>query len=131
MTKKESIHWGAPTLMLGSFVGGIALAVGHHCFYQRLAGNTVPYADHGVLGVSRQKLYSSIGTALAFLVKACLAIAASTAYVQLFWMNAKRQATNIASLDALLSAMRNVVCLLDATLWWRYPLMLCVALTIW
>lgn len=131
MAKNEGIHWRSPALMLGALLVGIVLSIGHHLFYQSLAGKSMPVAGHNVMGVSKQKINASAGTAFAFLTKSCFAIAVSTAYIQLFWKAAKGRTTTVVTLDGLLSAMKNMLFLLEPKLWWKYPFLVYVALTIW
>lgn len=38
---RQHIHWLSPTLMIGTFLAGVLLAVGHHLYYQSLRGQRV------------------------------------------------------------------------------------------
>ncbi|KAH0337701.1 hypothetical protein KCU81_g7992, partial [Aureobasidium melanogenum] len=78
--------------MVAAFLVGCMLSLGHHLFYSSLAGTNTPTGYyHAIAGnkISKQELNTAIGTTFAFLVKAMLALAVSTAYVQAFWHSAK------------------------------------------
>lgn len=70
--------------MVTTFVAGCMLSLGHHLFYSNLAGTATPTGYyHAIAGskISKQEFNTAIGTTFAFLVKAMLALAVSTAYV--------------------------------------------------
>ncbi|KAH9845706.1 hypothetical protein Tdes44962_MAKER01137 [Teratosphaeria destructans] len=81
------IHWVAPTLMFGNLALGLAFAIGHHEFYNSLAGTPAPTNDLTVLGtvVSQQQINIAIGTAMAYIVKSCFEVAISIAFVQVLF----------------------------------------------
>jgi hypothetical protein len=120
--------------MLLALFAGIALALGHHLFYQRLDGALVPAGsyDLAVRTVSRQQFNTGVGTAFAFLVKAALTIAVSIAYVQVFWRAAQvaDKHPTLAELDTL-STLSNLLGLFTTRAWYRKPLLLFLALTYW
>ena len=72
-----------------------------------------------------------MGTTFAFLVKACLGIAISAAYTQLFWHATAGKRTSLYALDALGSATTNILHLFRFPIWMTYPLMLPLALLLW
>jgi len=113
--------------MILTLIGGIALAIGHHLFYNSLAGKPVEgnYSiQDGKWGVSKQQINSGIGTAFAFLIKAFLAVAVSTAYLQVVWRAVKRQETPLATIDTLFSAPGSVMAFLGVSVWFKYPILL-------
>jgi hypothetical protein len=84
----DEIHWKAPVTMFAVWFIGIGLVCGHHFFNSRLDGKdvlTTNIESHGLLkfNVSIQGINTSVGTALAFLVKTCFALTASIAYTQI------------------------------------------------
>jgi uncharacterized membrane protein AbrB (regulator of aidB expression) len=135
MVGASGIHWVAPATMLGALLAGITLALVHHAFFSTLAGAKAPSSEHSILGmqVSSQQLNSSIGTAFAFLVNACLTLAVSTAYVQLFWRAAKNNETSktIGQLDTISSGLSNVFSFWDVLTWRKYPILLLTAILSW
>lgn len=91
MVRTKEINWLAPASMMGALLAGVLFAVGHHLFYQVLAGKTARTATRfSFLGldISRQEASIAIGTALAFLTKGCLVYAVVAAYIQAFWKEA-------------------------------------------
>lgn len=101
-TTTWQIHWRAPTLILGSLVVGIALALGHHFYYQSLSGTTVS-SD------TRQEWALRFGTAFAFLTQSSLVASAGVAYTQRVWVTVKKKAFPLRTLDNVFS--------LQNTLW--------------
>lgn len=135
MKKANGIHWLAPTIIVGSLILGALLALGHHLFYSSLRGTTARDDNLHILysQVSRQQLNTAAGTAFAFLVKAALTSAVSTAYIQIFWRvvtRASRPAT-LESLDTTFSAPTSVLSLYKVWIWWQYPLLFSLAVTAW
>jgi len=119
--------------MISALLAGVVFAVGHHLFYHGLAGHAV--SDHYGKGfgssVSAQEINIAIGTAFAFLVRACLVLAVSTAYIQAFWRAAKARQSEmnltVAQLDAAFSALTNLLAFAKGPLWLRNPVLLCLA----
>lgn len=133
---RTHIDWLAPTTIVLSLLLGAAVAIGHHVFYLSLNGMVVEDGDFHVLGssVSRQQLNIAGGTALAYVVKAALTTAVSTAYIQLFWRNLVRtttQAPTLSVVDSLFAVFSNGFMLGKVWVWWRYPLLFCLAATAW
>ena len=132
----NKIHWLAPTTIVLSLLVGTAFAVGHHLFYWNLDGDTAQNDNVYVLGtsVSRQQLNIAGGTAFAFIVKAALTTAVSIAYVQLLWRNLTRsssQAATLCTFNNLFAVFNNGFLLGKVWIWWRYPLLFCLAATAW
>ena len=135
MAKDVHIHWQAPTTVVLALVVGIVFAAGHHLFYSSLNGKPAPNSGYNILGsqVSQQQLNIAGGTAFAFLVKASLVTALTTAYAQLFWravLHRSREVT-LERLDTAFSVLSNVHYLMKAWIWWRYPTLFSIALVAW
>lgn len=135
MSKRSSIHWKAPTTVLLAVVIGTLFALGHHLFYASLDGHPAPNDDYTLLGsnFSKQQLNIAGGTAFAFLVRASLVTALSTAYIQMFWraMTHRAREATLDSLDTTFSALNNIFSLLKLWAWWRHPLLWTLALAAW
>lgn len=139
MHQKHDIHWFGPVSMLAALLAGLAFALGHHFFYSKLDGHAVPLGSYKVSGydsgISKQQSHFTLGTAFAFAVKACLVLAISTAYIQLFWKSLAGQLSHkpftIRSIDKAYSALSNATLLVNLPGWRRFPLLLTMALTTW
>jgi hypothetical protein len=130
---KWGIHWQAPAKMLSLFVAGVALAIGHHCYYRSLAGTKViPTASlTSAWDTDRQEWKIRFGTAFAFLAKACLTTAIAIAYTQHIWASCKRKAYSISGLDALFSATSNVFAFISLELTMRAKVGALLAALVW
>ena len=133
---KRRPHWQAPATILIALICGVLFAVGHHLFYQSLAGNSAPSDEYNILGssISKQQLNIAGGTAFALLVKTSLGVALTTIFIQLFWQAfTKRtsQEATLESLDTVFDGLNNIYCLFKANVWWRYPLLFLLALVAW
>jgi hypothetical protein len=132
-----SIHMAVPAVMTGALLRGCLFALGHHLFYQSLAGKAVSDQYWNAFGtkITNQQINTAAGTAFAFLVKAALVLAVSTAYTQAFWMAAKGQSQKgniqVGHLDAGFSALGDVLCLTKGSLWRRCPTLLALAVMVW
>lgn len=129
----KKIHWKAYTKILAAFTAGTLLAFGHHLFNQNLAGTPVITEDHlrVIHGVSRQEFNSAINTTFAFLVKTCLILAVSTAYTQVIWKTIRNQKTTLSVIDSLFSILDDVFILRKISLWWKYLLLIFLAIISW
>ena len=88
------VAWQVPTFMVACTVGGLALAFGHHFYYQSLSGT--------VAGSSgRQQWALKLGTAFSVLVLVLFKSACGTAYNQYVWTLFKRRAYSLDTLDRL------------------------------
>ena len=135
MTTQMQIHWKAPTTIALALAAGILLAIGHHLFYNILDGQPASSDGCNILGsqVSTQQLNIAGGTALSYLVNACLLAALATAYVQLFWramLHPSREVV-LERLDTVFSALTTIHHILKVWVWWRYPLLFLLALLAW
>jgi hypothetical protein len=133
MLPARQIYWRTPTIMIASLFGGVGLSLGHHFLYSRLAGTPIHDDSRDIIGygVSSQQLNIAAGTALAFLVKVCLVLAVTIAYTQAFWRAIGWKETRIKTIDVVDSALGNIWAFLHVRVWWRYPLLLSLALSVW
>lgn len=129
------IYWQAPTTVILALIAGTLFAVGHHIFYNSLDGQPAPNDNYNILGshVSTQQVNIAGGTALAFLVKACLVTAIAAAYAQVFWraMLHRNPEVTLGRLDTTFSAISNIHHLFKMWIWWRYPVLFSLALIAW
>lgn len=136
MPRKRSIHGtSSPYIITVSLTAGIAFALGHHFFYNNLHGAPVSSGEYdlGIGSVSPQQLNVAGGTALSFLCKACLVVAISTTYVQLFWRNVAhcKDGNTLQTLDTWYSALDDLSFVGKPWAWWRNPLLSLVAAVVW
>ncbi len=135
MAASTSIHWQAPTTVLLALIAGVLFAVGHHIFYNSLNGKPAPNDNYNILGshVSTQQVNIAGGTALAFLVQACLVTAIGAAYAQMFWraMLHRTPEVTLESLDTTYSAVSNIHWMLKVWIWYRYPALFSLASIYW
>jgi hypothetical protein len=125
----SGIHWKAYTTMLVSLLLGMLLSLWHHLFYHSLDGK--PVSNHPIHGVTGQQLNLAIGTLFAFLVKASLAVAVTTAYTQVLWRAIKQQPMQLTTIDTIFDAATNFWGFFRFGIWGKYLLLLLLALTIW
>jgi hypothetical protein len=121
--------------MVGSFLAGLILVVGHHLFYAHLAGTNAPAGSYRIAGsdVPKQRFNTAVGTTFAFLVKAALAIAVWIAYVQLFWRSVRTsiKGERLSTLDAMFSVPQDFTSFVRARVWFRYPALFLLAVIAW
>jgi hypothetical protein len=129
--RTSRIHWRAYATMVASLLFGVLLALGHHLFYSHLNGKPVGAPEHVIKGVTRQQLNLTLGTLFAFLVNAFLGIAVTTSYTQIVWRAIKKRATTLDTIDTVFHVVTNFWSLFYFSVWWKYPLLLVLALTIW
>ncbi|KEQ64531.1 uncharacterized protein M437DRAFT_64181 [Aureobasidium melanogenum CBS 110374] len=136
MKPQKTIHWVTPTTMVAAFLVGCMLSLGHHLFYSSLAGTNTPTGYyHAIAGnkISKQELNTAIGTTFAFLVKAMLALAVSTAYVQAFWHSAKasKRGQRLSTLETTFPILGNVLGFAKVHVWVKHPLLLFLVIIAW
>ena len=133
--KEKVFPWQAPATIILALAFGLLFAVGHHLFYRNLDGQRVASEDISILGsdISPQQLNVAIGTAFAFLVKASLVTAVSTAYLQLLWRALLRsgRGSTLGNLDTTFSGLNNIISLGKIWVWWRLPLLFALAVVAW
>ncbi|EFR00814.1 hypothetical protein MGYG_03818 [Nannizzia gypsea CBS 118893] len=127
-----------PSLILGSWLVGLALAISHHLFYA-LLNDRLTAADSNIklLGtsISEQQFNIALGTVFAFLTKAAFVLAVSTTYYQAAWWAVKRRSQpnktqTLAEVDSVFAAAGDIISLLSSKFWYRYPLLFVLALPI-
>ncbi len=121
--------------MVTTLLAGVALAIGHHFFYQNLDGHQPPTQVYNVWGIygglSGQQINLAAGAAFAFLVKALLGIAVTTAQDQATWRSIKTRPTRLASIDGLFQCTTNIFYMFDYRLWGISPLSMLSATIYW
>ena len=134
MSRFKGVHWQSPTIMLTSLLGGFSLILGHHLFYASLDCKAVSTESYSIAGrnLSQQQLNISLGTAFALLVKICLAVAVSTAYVQLFWRSTRTsEPPTLVELDLANESLDNIFSFCNPKFWLRYPSLVVLGLIFW
>ena len=123
--------------MLSALIAGALFSVGHHLFYASLDQSSASdLLEYDVLGmtVSQQQFNTGLGTAFAFLVRACLMISISVAYFQILIWNVTRRrsgATKVRELDTMTSALLDLISAADLRVWMRRPYMLILVIIAW
>ncbi len=121
--------------MVVTLLLAVALAVGHHIFYQSHQGREPPSQVYNVWGIygglSGQQVILASGAAFAFLVKALLGIAVTTAQEQVAWRSIKTRPTRLASIDGLFRSSDNVFLMFNYRLWGISPLSMLSAAIYW
>jgi len=110
--------------MVFALILGTVLAMGHHFFYNRLAGQVPPdsyYTIANSTGLTGQQINLATGAIFVFLVKAILGVAISTAREQTVWRAIRNpnRTTKVATIDGLLSSTGSVLNLAELELWKR------------
>ena len=120
-------HWRVPSLILGSLVCGVILAVTQHLFYSWLNGRAT---DSTITPIS-QNFAVGIGTALAFLVKACFVLCVSLTYTQAVWIRLLSKEVRVADIDDLHNALTDVTAIFHVRLWVSNPIALVAMILAW
>lgn len=135
MPHHKGIHWLAPATMTAAFLAGVLLALGHDLFYLNLAGTRVSSGSFYLLGksVPKQQFNTAVGTAFAFLVKAFLTVAISTAFIQILWRGTKysRVYPTLAELDTVHSILDDILAFWHVKTFAKYPSLLLLAIVFW
>ena len=118
-----------------SLLIGLMFAVGHHLFYNSLAGTAAPTGSFTIIGtdISRQQLNTAVGTAFAVLVKSFLTITVTIAFVQAFWRAARtsKKGPTLAGLDSTYTLLSNFLGLFLTRVWTHFPVPLLLAIIAW
>lgn len=122
--------------MAGSLAAAVTLAVGHHAFYSHLAGQhpSDPYSPSWgffSLGITPQQLNLATGSAFAFIVKAFLGLAVSTAHDQAVWQRIRKVPTSTAVIDGMFGARSSLLDALSLRNWRTSFLTMGLALLYW
>lgn len=86
------------------------------------------------MNISDQQLNTAIGTAFAFLVRACLMHSISLAYFQILIWTVRSRGTNstkLGDLDVMTDALQNILSLLNYRTWRRRPWLWVLAVVAW
>jgi hypothetical protein len=102
-----------------------ASAVGHHCFYQSLDGQSVDKQTYS----QSQNIY--IGTAHTTITKLCLSAAVALAYSQVLWRRLLGQRHRLSHIDSLSSLLTTPSALDDWRLLRNFPLLIMLAVVAW
>jgi hypothetical protein len=124
-TPLREIHWRVPTVIILAFVAGLAFALGHHAFYDRLDGQPV---DGRVFD---QQINLAVGQAFAFPVRALLVISAGASYWQVFWGTMLHKTLAISQVDALAGMLGSMLDLLNLKASTTRPTLVALALLSW
>lgn len=111
--------------MLLGLLAGVGFALGHHLFYQSLQGKSIGNT------LFDQQVNIAIGTAFAFLVKASLATAVGSAYVQYLWYTLQRERLRVSHIDSLVSLLTSVIAILNFGALKGHLLLTLLALLAW
>ena len=118
------LRWQTTTLLIGSWLLGLALALTHHCYYASLHGKVVSSERH-------QFWSSRIGTGLALLVKTCFATAFGIACTQMLWERIRHRPVPVKTLDALFGVSVRAWDLLNYRAWMIGPVVVGLAALAW
>lgn len=130
------VHWRislyTPIAMISLFISGLLVAVGHHLFYSRFNGTRVrgPKED-GASEYISQVWIIRYGTAFAFVAKTLLAGSIVVAYKQHMWINLRRKANSISTIDAVFAATHDFLAFLSPAFWTRAKIPALLALIAW
>lgn len=114
-----------PTTVIGSFIAGLALALGHHCFYNSLAGQPVIDDEY------YQQLNKGVGTTFAYLMRAALVITIGSTYWQIFWDALHRKTLTISTIDSPAGVLGALQDLINPTIFKASPLLIALAVLSW
>ena len=124
-----------PVAIFSSLIVGVLFSLSHHLFYMHLAGTDVPIVGYSIAGYqfSKQQLNISAGNIFAYLVKTALAIALSLAYIQAAWRTVKvsKKGETLSTLDATFSIIEDAFGFFKVKIWYKYPLLLSIAIVSW
>jgi hypothetical protein len=124
--QQNSTRWGLPDWnplwsMYLFFILGVGFAIGHHVFYQSLAGREA----------TDQLQMLRYGTVLAYLTKACLVTSVIIAYRQRMWYTFRSQPLTVATIDGLFAAVEDLTAMLNWEAMTRAKIAMLLAAAIW
>ena len=122
--------------MVLTFILGTLFAVGHHLYYNHLAGQVPPDTQYGVESLATltgQQINLAIGAIFVFFAKSSFDAAIFTAHEQTTWKAIKnsRQSTKTVTIDGLLTSKDNLLSLFQPDLWRRSFLSMALAIFSW
>ena len=106
-------RYNAPAIMLPSLTGALLFVLSHHAFYQHLDSMHVSSTTF------TQQVNTAAGMAFAFLVRALLVVALTSAYAQVLWSLLLVKTLCVATVDSLSALLSPVWELCDIRLVWR------------
>ena len=118
------VAWQAPTFMVTCATAGLALAIGHHFYYQSLHGTAAGSS-------MRQQWAIKLGTAFSVIVLVLFKTTYDTAYHQYVWTLFKRRAYTLDALDKLFALTSSLVGFTSWEVISRAKLAVLLALTSW
>ncbi len=122
--------------MVLTFILGTVFAVGHHLYYNHLAGQ-VPSDTHYSVGnlasLTAQQINLAIGAIFVFFVKSSFDAAIFTAHEQTTWRAIKNadRSTKTVTIDGMLTSTNNVLSLFRPDLWKRSFLSMVLTIFYW
>lgn len=118
------LHWQIPALLIGSWLCGLWLAIGHHIFYSVLDGTHV--------GSSSTQTWSTrIGTGFALVASTLFATSITTACTQILWHRLRSRSVQLQTLDSLFGVFSQPTDLLHVQAWSVAPHVLVFAALAW
>ncbi|RFN48804.1 hypothetical protein FIE12Z_6859 [Fusarium flagelliforme] len=111
-------------LMTGSLLSGLALAIGHHVFYDYLNNRIVESQN-------QQEWFLRIGTGMAFLARALLSAAVGIAYTQILWRTLRSKSITIEGINSLFGVSHTAWDFTTLELWTAAPGLAIVAMIAW
>lgn len=114
-------NWNPLWAMYGFFLLGVLGAIGHHAFYQSLAGREA----------SNQLQMLRYGTVLAYFTKACLAGSIIIAYRQRLWLTMRSKTLYVSTIDGLFEVIEDLSALFRLEIWTRAKVAGLMALFVW
>ena len=91
-----SIGWKTPSIMIGSYIAAINVAVAHYVYYRHLDRQAVE-------STIRQSWNNGISVAFVRIFSMTLATSASSAFTQLLWWFLRRRPIALKKIDAVFS----------------------------
>lgn len=139
MVSRSKIYGPTPAFMLAALVAGSCFAIGHDRFYRRLNHSIVPTNNFAIakFQLSEEQTNLKIGNAFAFLTKFFLTLAATVAFCQAFWQEAKQESahnrthTSLAQLDTKVKIIREPTAVVSLQVWRNSPLLQVVTTIVW
>lgn len=110
--------------MTGSLVLGVALAIGHHLFYDYLNNRIVQNQN-------QQEWFLRIGTGVAFLTRALLSAAVGIAYTQILWRTLRSKSVTIQGINSMFGVPHNAWDFTTSELWTAAPALTVIAAIAW
>ncbi|KAL4911902.1 hypothetical protein BDW62DRAFT_206992 [Aspergillus aurantiobrunneus] len=118
------IGWWCPSLMVGFFICGAMLAMGHHLYYRSL-NNTLVHS------VDEQTWAIRIGTGFAYLVKTSLVSAVGIAAAQVTWATVRRTNVKLSGIDGMFAILNDPMSFLLPELWMHAKILTLLAIVSW